>query len=352
MNHRILTSLDGSSNRNTPERSPRPLYSQDCTEENHRITQQCQGEDLKNIKVKDKLEEEEMYVRGDQQYKEEEIPTGISTADGCKSRNTSQGCLIFSLDFKIEDNITQDSPGENPIIQNIRPVLHSPDISSDPSNDGECSSDILDIATNSTDDRMYPCSECGKYFSQKPVLGIHCRFHTFEKPFPCSECEKCFTYKSGLVKHERTHTGEKPFPCSECEKCFSQKSGLVRHQKTHTGDKPFPCSECGKCFTYKSTLVEHERTHTGEKPFTCTECEKCFSQKVGLVRHQRTHTGEKPFPCSECRKCFRNKGGLVRHQKTHTGDKPYTCADCGKCFTQNSSLASHQRTHKGKKLFQ
>ncbi|XP_063805056.1 uncharacterized protein LOC134983262 [Pseudophryne corroboree] len=41
-NHRPLTSLDGPSNRDTPERCPRPLYYQDCTEENHRIPQENQ----------------------------------------------------------------------------------------------------------------------------------------------------------------------------------------------------------------------------------------------------------------------------------------------------------------------
>ncbi|XP_063813941.1 uncharacterized protein LOC135054640 isoform X3 [Pseudophryne corroboree] len=41
-NHRPLTSLDGPSNRDTPERCPRPLYSQECTEENHSIPQEDQ----------------------------------------------------------------------------------------------------------------------------------------------------------------------------------------------------------------------------------------------------------------------------------------------------------------------
>ncbi|XP_063813711.1 oocyte zinc finger protein XlCOF29-like isoform X2 [Pseudophryne corroboree] len=78
-NYRPLTSLDGPSNRDTTERCPRPLYSQDCTEENHRIPQEDQGADLTDIKVED-TGEEETYVRGDQQCKEEEIPTDISAA--------------------------------------------------------------------------------------------------------------------------------------------------------------------------------------------------------------------------------------------------------------------------------
>ncbi|XP_063804869.1 gastrula zinc finger protein XlCGF66.1-like isoform X4 [Pseudophryne corroboree] len=70
-NHQPLTSLDGASNRNTPERCPRPLYSQDHTEKN-------QGEDQINIKRED-IQGEETYVWGDHGCKEEEIPTDIST---------------------------------------------------------------------------------------------------------------------------------------------------------------------------------------------------------------------------------------------------------------------------------
>ncbi|XP_063811127.1 oocyte zinc finger protein XlCOF29-like, partial [Pseudophryne corroboree] len=61
-NHRPLTSLDVPSNRDTPERCPRPLYSQDCTEENHRTPQEDQGEDRSNVtdmKVEDIEGEEE-----------------------------------------------------------------------------------------------------------------------------------------------------------------------------------------------------------------------------------------------------------------------------------------------------
>ncbi|XP_063814268.1 uncharacterized protein LOC135054822 [Pseudophryne corroboree] len=71
-------STDGPRNRDTPERCPRPLYSQDGTEENHRTPQEDQSESMTVIKVESVDGEEETYVRGDQQCKEEEIPTDIS----------------------------------------------------------------------------------------------------------------------------------------------------------------------------------------------------------------------------------------------------------------------------------
>ncbi|XP_075048457.1 oocyte zinc finger protein XlCOF7.1-like isoform X2 [Mixophyes fleayi] len=379
-NHPILTSLDGSSNRNTPERYLCPHYSQDCTQENPSIPQDYKDDVQTDIKVEITEGEEETYVRGDQQCKEEEIPTDIST-DGCKRSSISEGQLILSTNFEIEDNTAHNFPEENPITLNTHPILHSVDKSSDPSNNEECSPDNIGIVTHNighTDDKIslcsdagkhfiikssvlqrietrdkpFPCSECGKCFPNKSKLFTHQRTHTGEKPFPCSECGKLFSYKQSLMRHQEIHTGEKPFQCSECEKCFAIQSTLVEHRRTHTREKQFPCSECGKVFANKSTLVEHQRTHTGEKPFTCSECGKCFTQKSGLVHHQRTHTSEKLLPCSECGKCFTLTSNLIRHWRIHTGDKPFPCSECGKCFSRKSNLLRHQGIHTGEKPFQ
>ncbi|XP_075070957.1 uncharacterized protein LOC142159950 [Mixophyes fleayi] len=272
-NHRPLTSLGGSSNRNTPERCHRRLYSQDSREENHNIPEDYQGEDRIDIKVEVIEGEDETYVTADQQFKDEEIPPYIST-DGQYCRNTSEGHLILSSDCDIKDNITREFPGEDPDMSTIHTVPHSPDISSDPFTHGRCFPDISDIVAHNIS-------------------------HKSDKIFPCSLCGKCFTHISNRIRHQKIHSGQKPFPCSDCGKRFTRKSHLTEHQRIHTGEKPFSCNECGKSFKHKSHLVIHQRTHTGEKPFHCSECGKFFTQKSNLLYHQRIHTGEKPFPCSE-----------------------------------------------------
>ncbi|PIO22620.1 hypothetical protein AB205_0073750, partial [Aquarana catesbeiana] len=67
-----LTSPDGSSNGNPPGRYPRPLYSQDSTQEDQTIPHHHQIKEWKDIKPEIKEEEEEeRLVSGDQQSMEE-----------------------------------------------------------------------------------------------------------------------------------------------------------------------------------------------------------------------------------------------------------------------------------------
>ncbi|XP_073436230.1 uncharacterized protein [Dendrobates tinctorius] len=376
-----LTSPDLSSKKTTPERCPRVLLPQGCKQGDPNVPQDHQGEDLTHINTT------EIYVRGDEQCKEE-IPT-YDYPDYCTRR--SEGHLTSSI-FKSDDlEIPQDTIEVTAITPDIPLSLHSKDLSSDPlkqvlsmdsllttkenqshkisikkltvpkskklfspseyGNSFPLEKSFLKPQTIHTAENRFSCSKCGKCFNQKSGFLIHQRTHTGEKPFSCSECGKCFNKKSHLAIHQRTHTGEKPFFCSECGKCFNHKSDLLKHQRTHTGEKPFSCSECWKCFNQKSGLIRHQRTHTGEKPFSCSECGKCFNCKGNLVIHQRTHTGEKPFSCSECGKCFNNRSGLVKHQRTHTGEKPFSCSECGNCFNQKRDLVKHQRIHTGEKPF-
>ncbi|KAM4031925.1 uncharacterized protein ACNLHF_019310 [Anomaloglossus baeobatrachus] len=405
----LLTSPVSSTQRTTPERSPRPLLLHDCKQEDPSAPKDHQGEDLTHTNTI------ETFVIGDEWCKEE-IPT-YDYPDDCIRRS---GGHVTSSHFKGDDyDMTHDTYEVKAVIPDISSILHRKDLSSDSfkhvrisdssktakqsksprsnnnhqrtltvekpysfldcekhynteSNlvnsqfgrtvekqilDLECGKRYRDKSNLLTHQRIhvklkpFSCADCGKCFNDKSQLVRHQKSHTGEKSFSCSECGKCFIQKSDLDRHQRSHKGERPFSCSECGSCFTEKSHLVRHQRIHTGEKPFLCSECGSCFTEKSHLVTHQRIHTGEKPYSCSECGKHFCSKSVLLTHQRIHTGEKPFFCSECGKCFTDKLGLVRHQRIHTGEKPFFCSECGKCFTEKLRLVRHQRTHSKEKVF-
>ncbi|XP_073467347.1 uncharacterized protein [Aquarana catesbeiana] len=398
--------VESSSYRNPPERCPRPLYSQDYTQEGHTIPYHHQGEDLMIIKVEGEVEE--TYVRDDQQYteeagmmrsfKEEDTPTEISTGHAIKE--PSKYHLTFFTGCKMEDgDITRDFAGENATSSAMDGGLHSvagpwnPFDSEQPCTVrdgariqgeetfsclecGESFSSELSLTVHQishTDEKLHSCSDCGKCFLHEFEFIIHCRSHTGEKTNSCPECGKCFKRKSFLVRHQRSHTGEKPYSCPECRKCFLQKSHLVKHQRVHTGEKPYICPECGKCFKQKSNLFTHLRAHTrekmhperakcftpktslvecqglhtGEKQHPCPECGKGFTWKSNLLIHLRSHTGEKPYSCPECWNSYSRKSHLVRHQRSHTGERPFCCPECGNCYSRKSHLVRHQRSHRG-----
>ncbi|XP_077345994.1 uncharacterized protein LOC143989627 isoform X2 [Lithobates pipiens] len=351
--------MEAPNTRNPPERCPRPLYSRDSTQEDHTIPHCYKSGDPIDIEFEVKSEEEERYVRDDQQsmekdgitgtFIEEDTPTEIST-DGREMRKTSEDCLTLSPDCKVEDeDITQYSPGENPTTSNVHPAPHSvdgPSYSSYP----EEPQTVRGGAVLPTEKR-FSCTECGKCFHSKSNLNEHKRSHTGEKPYFCPECGKCFSNMSSFYNHQISHKKDKQFSCSECGKCFSDKSGLRRHKRTHTGEKPYSCPECGKCFSQKYDVYIHQRLHTGEKPYCCTECGKCFSEKSNLHIHQRSHTGEKPYSCPECGNCFVQKSDLGSHLRSHTGEKQYSCPECGKYFSKKSNLYTHQRSHTGEKPY-
>ncbi|PIO26664.1 hypothetical protein AB205_0184940, partial [Aquarana catesbeiana] len=346
--------------RNPPERCPRPLYSRDSTQEGLTIPHCYKSGDPIDIEFEVKPEEEERYVRDDQQSMEEDGITGTFIEEDTPTE--------ISTDCKVEDeDITQYSPGENPTTSNVHPAPHSvdgPSYSSYPEEpqtvrDGagpsyssypEEPQTVRDGAVLPTDKR-FSCTECGKCFYFKFNLDEHKRAHTVEEQHSCPECGKFFFKKAHLSQHQRSHTepqtvrdGAGPSYSSYPEEPQTVRDGAgpsyssypeepptVRDGAVLSTDKRFSCTECGKSFFFKFNLDEHKRSHTVEKPLSCPDCGKCFLKKAHLSQHQKSHAEEKPFSCPECGKRFLKKSHISLHQKSHTEKKLYSCSDVNSC---------------------
>ncbi|PIO29188.1 hypothetical protein AB205_0102510 [Aquarana catesbeiana] len=117
-----LTSPDGSSNRNPPERCPRPLYSRNSTQEHQEIPQEDQVEDQVDGLII-KVEEDEMFMMGEESeeddghviIKEEQIPVEIGK-DESSNRNTLEGSPPLSLDSTQGKHKIQQDPQVNNFI--------------------------------------------------------------------------------------------------------------------------------------------------------------------------------------------------------------------------------------------
>ncbi|KAM5140546.1 uncharacterized protein ACMZJ9_014416 [Mantella aurantiaca] len=105
---------DGSSNRNSPERCPRPLYSQDSTQEDQEIPQEDQSGNFTNfnISIKEEMKEEEEdgemkkweNLEGHKDVKIED-PSPLTSPDGSSNRNPPERCPhpLYSQDSTQED---------------------------------------------------------------------------------------------------------------------------------------------------------------------------------------------------------------------------------------------------------
>ncbi|XP_072279548.1 uncharacterized protein [Pyxicephalus adspersus] len=318
---------DLSSNGNPPEKCPHPLYSQDSTHEDQEISQDDQDDDLVIIEVEGTDEED---VRDHEWNNEQKIPPIQIRSDGQykKLGLKNHHIILPNGEFDEGNGVIEDSVSGNPITQNSGLLLIS-----DPSIHNESSS-------------IHP-----HHFVHQAALFPYLDSNGGEGQFQCSDCEKSFTKCSHLLIHERTLTGLKPHRCPDCGKSFAKKSHLVTHQRIHTGEKPFTCSLCGKSFTDKSNLAKHEMIHTGDYPFSCSVCGKGFVQKSLLDFHEKIHTSEKPYTCVDCGKDFARNSHFLMHRRTHLGEKPFFCSECGKAFTKRSHFIAQEFIHREEKPF-
>ncbi|XP_077346246.1 uncharacterized protein LOC143989841 [Lithobates pipiens] len=88
--------MESPNTRNPPERCPRPLYSRDSTQEGHTIPHCYKSGQPIDIEFEVKAEEEERYVRDDQQSMEEDGITGTFIEEDTPTEISTGGSLTLN----------------------------------------------------------------------------------------------------------------------------------------------------------------------------------------------------------------------------------------------------------------
>ncbi|PIO25469.1 hypothetical protein AB205_0189010, partial [Aquarana catesbeiana] len=312
-----LTSPDGSSNGNPPERCPRPLYSRDSSMEKHtslhKGINQC---DWKHIKEEIKEEEDEVGVM-EKFLEGQKYPFKNVMMDPSGDTNPQERCPrpLYSPYSTQEDHTIPHHQGEERI--NIKAEVKEEEVETDMGGDQPSMEEVgmimkseedeisLPINTNGCDVRNTSKrhlllsadqnSEDGSITQDPPgenpnTQNIHHRPSCPETSMdPSDQGESshqshtmianiCFSFhtadrstdpsnpKEPSVPQEGVYRGDNLFSYLVCGKCFAENKNLLRHQRIYTSKRSYSCSECGKCLTDKGKLLVHRRYHMVESP--------------------------------------------------------------------------------------
>lgn len=126
--------------------------------------------------------------------------------------------------------------------------------------------------------KPYPCTVCGRRFSQLNALHQHKTSHQTSKDVACTICRKMFKSHMVMRKHMRQLHRE------------SEVSTAPRTRIAGGQSRRFYCKVCGESFEFAALLRQHERQHEKENGFHCS----CCGQDLQTVEMLKGHACQTP----------------------------------------------------------
>ncbi|XP_062424614.1 zinc finger protein 777-like [Rhea pennata] len=199
-------------------------------------------------------------------------------------------------------NDVSEDPGKEDVSGLCKAVAHA-----DPSHpvtslgnpvESSCMGRTAACQRNSTREKFYTCSVCGKKFLLKINLILHQRSHASWVPYICTHCGRSFRSKKKIRRHLHIRTTKGSCLASDTEEysgvaqCPASQSVAQNKGTVAEWEKSSP----SRSFAWASDFVRHHRIHTGERPYQCPECQKAFKRHHHMVVHRKTHTRkERPY---------------------------------------------------------
>ncbi|XP_068112879.1 uncharacterized protein [Hyperolius riggenbachi] len=390
---------------NQPGRCTGPLYSQDCAKKDYSYVSQYQAEELTNIKVEVKEEEEETEVTGGRQCMEEgdmmvTSELGMPVSGGSSKRNPPEGCTgpLYSLDFSQEDhssplnyqNVKQNNvsiTGEEEVKEEegADSVMEEAELSGghkDLCSNYKIESLIHTIPPERSTGSLYP-QDCPQEdhsyvlkYQAEELTDLKHEIKEEEEETEVTGGRQCMeegdmmvTSELGMPVSDRNdvrnplevHPIPPPDGATEDDGVTQWSPITVNtHHRDHSADgsPSDPEESSDQSHSIKApSIAEDSASNTcadrceAGKRLSCSECGESFSRKSTLTSHLKTHIEWHPYSCSECGKVFTENKGLLQHQKTHTGEHPFSCLHCDKHFVTKGSLIRHQKVHESEQPF-
>jgi DNA-directed RNA polymerase subunit RPC12/RpoP len=179
---------------------------------------------------------------------------------------------IFDSVWKVIMNRPVSAGNITDVINNSCENSKSVDVDVTNNNKASIVEGISNVSNINLKSRVFPCSTCGKLFSQFPSAAKHCTKRHNDLSVNCPICGKEIKEKRNMKRHLETHKVKKKKIVTKCEGCgkiFSTKQRLDYHMgskhgayqtSTPVNTQVFKCSEC----TFSHVKLSVVKTHFGK----------------------------------------------------------------------------------------